>query len=325
MEMMGSVRSERSVVTVGMRVGPAEIDPGLASYEKVSGVAGTLKSVGSDTLLNLMNGWTELFTEFYPNVTVEVEGKGSGSAPPALTEGQAQLGPMSRAMKDSEIKEFEDAHGYKPTEVRVAVDALAVFVHKDCPLEEISLDQLRRVFSVVGPERITWGDLGVEDARYVREPINTHGRNSTSGTYAYFKEVALARNDFKATVKENPGSSGVVQSIAEDMFAMGYSGVGYNVPGVKKLRVSFADGEEAFPADAESAYSGDYPIARFLYVYLNRPPNGRVDPLTGEFMKMVYSREGQNVVVQNGFFPVTSGVAEQDLKRLGLWSAADRR
>jgi phosphate transport system substrate-binding protein len=294
----------------------ATIDSNLPTYKATSAVSGSIKSIGSDTMNNLMTLWGEEFKEFYPSAQIEVEGKGSSTAPPALIEGQAQFGPMSRPMKSSEVDQFEKTFGYKPVALRTGIDALAVFVHKDCPLDEISIDQLTDVFSVNGKD-MTWGDLGVSDAAWKNRPISMYGRNSASGTYGFFKSVALQGNDFKATVKEQPGSSAVVQGVATDKFAMGYSGVGYATADVKMLKVSL-DGDEAFGPEAEYANSGEYPLARFLYVYINADPIKGLDPLRAEFVKLIFSQQGQEVVLKDGYFPISATVAREDLQACGI-------
>lgn len=289
-----------------------QVDDELPTYKKAGDVSGSIKSVGSDTLNNLMTLWAETFNDYYPNVAVEIEGKGSSTAPPALIEGTSQLGPMSRAMKASEVDEFVKRFGYEPTPIRTAVDALAVFVHKDNPIDSLSLEQVKRIFSVDGKEGITWGDVGVTDPRWANQPISLYGRNSASGTYGYFKEVALGKADYKASVKEQPGSSSVVQGVARDRFGIGYSGIGYKTADVKAVAI---DGVEA---NAENAYSGDYPLARFLYVYLNVPPGEQPNPVVREFVKLVFSQQGQQVVIKDGYFPVTKVVAQQDLEKLNI-------
>ncbi len=298
-------------------VADVKVDPKLPYYTPTQGVTGKLKSVGSDTMNNLMTAWFESYEKFYPNVQTEVEGKGSSTAPAALIEGAAQFGPMSRPMKGSEIDAFEKAFGYKPTLLRTGIDALAVYVHKDCPLEEISMEQIEQVFSVSGPG-LTWGDLGVTDSAYRNKPISLYGRNSASGTYGYFKDVALNKNDYKPSVKEQPGSSAVVQGVANDRFAMGYSGLGYMTSGVKALSVSLSDRDEAFEPNAENASSGEYPIARFLYLYVNKNPNQALEPLRAEFIKLVFSQQGQEVVIKDGYFPVPAAIAKKELASIGL-------
>jgi phosphate transport system substrate-binding protein len=294
-----------------------QVDSGLPVYKPVQGVSGSLKSVGSDTMNNLMTLWGEEFRKFYPNVKIEVEGKGSSTAPPALIEGQSQFGPMSREMKGSEIDQFEKKFGYKPTALRTGIDVLAVYVHKDCPLDEISLEQVRKIFSVEGGA-MTWGELGIKDAAWASKPISLYGRNSASGTYGFFKEHALEKKDFKPTVKEQPGSSAVVQGIATDKFAMGYSGIGYRTADVKPLKLKKSAKDEAVAPSAETAYDGSYALSRFLYVYVNAKPGTELEPLRAEFIKMVFSRQGQEGVLKDGYIPVTAEVALADLAKLGI-------
>ncbi|MEM1071859.1 MAG: phosphate ABC transporter substrate-binding protein [Planctomycetota bacterium] len=294
----------------------AQLDPALPEYAPRDGVTGSIKSVGSDTMNNLMTFWAEEFMREYPGVTVEVTGKGSSTAPPALTEGQSQFGPMSRAMKASESDSFEARHGYKPTQMRTGIDCLAVFVHKDAPIESLTLYQIEQIFSVSGDD-MTWGDLGVEDPRFKFRPITLYGRNSASGTYGYFKKMALNGSDYKPSVKEQPGSSSVVQAVGSDPFSMGYSGLGFQTQDVKALSIS-VDDEEPVEPSGENAYSGDYPLARFLYVYVNKDPARPLDPLREEFIRLVFSRQGQEAVLKDGYFPLSNAVAVGQLKQLGL-------
>ena len=298
-----------------------EVDAKFRQYAKVSGVSGNLKSVGSDTLNNLMTLWSEAFRSNYPNVKIEIEGKGSSTAPPALIEGTSQFGPMSREMKPKELDSFEKKFGYKPSRVRVAVDALAVFVHKDNPIKCLSLKQLDAIFSKNRksgyPNDIrTWGDLGLT-GEWADKPISLYGRNSASGTYGYFKQVALFKGDYKDTVKEQPGSSAVVQGVASDKYAIGYSGVGYKTADVRTVPLSVEAGD-CYDATADNAYSGNYALARFLYIYLNRNPNEALDPQRREFIKFVYSKRGQEIVIKDGFYPVSYALATTDMKALGI-------
>lgn len=298
-----------------------EVDPGLPSYTAVSGVSGNLKSIGSDTLNNLMTLWSEGFRAKYPNVKIAIEGKGSSTAPPALIEGTAQFGPMSREMKSKEIDAFEKKFGYKPSVVRVAVDSLAVFVNKDNPIKCLTLKQVDSIFSKTRkggtPNEIkTWGGLGLT-GDWKDKPISLYGRNSASGTYGYFKEVALFHGDYKDGVKEQPGSSAVVQGIATDKYAIGYSGVGYKTADVRTVPLAVQEGK-CFDATAQNAYDGNYPLARFLYIYFNKKPNESLDPLMAQFIKYVFSKEGQTVVIKDGFYPVSKALAEEDLVKLGI-------
>lgn len=296
----------------------AAVDPNLPDYTKVSGISGSLNSVGSDTLNNMMTLWSEAFQALYPNVRIQIEGKGSSTAPTALIEGTAQLGPMSRSMKSSETDAFEAKFGYKPTEVSVAIDALAVFVHKDNPINALDFKQLDAIFSNTykrgGQDISRWGQLGLT-GDWAQRPISLYGRNSASGTYGYFKDVVLDKGDYKASVKEQPGSSAVVQGIASDLYGMGYSGIGYKTPGVKTLSLS-VDGSEAAAPTAENCISGEYPLARLLSIYVNKAPNGKLDPLTYEFLRFILSRQGQEVVARDGYYPLPAPVAAELLEKL---------
>jgi phosphate transport system substrate-binding protein len=297
-----------------------KLDPGLESYKAVSGVSGNLSSVGSDTLNNLMTLWAETFYKFYPNVKIQIEGKGSTTAPPALISGTAQLGPMSRPMRGTEIDQFEKKFGYKPTPIRTSVDALAVFVNKDNPLKCLTMGQVDAVFSKsrrhgYKEDVKTWGQLGLT-GDWANRPISLYGRNSASGTYGFFKEHALKNGDFKDEVKEQPGSASVVQGITVDRFGIGYSGVGYATAGVRAVPIAEKEGAACVEATAENSYAGTYSLARFLYVYINKAPGKALDPLTHEFVKLMVSKEGQETVVKDGYFPVTAAIAKEEIAKL---------
>jgi phosphate transport system substrate-binding protein len=292
------------------------IDQNLADYTPVSGISVKLTSIGSDTLNNLMTYWAEDFQKIYPNVKIEIEGKGSSTAPPALISGTAQIGPMSRKMKAEEIDAFEKQYGYKPRIVAVAIDALAVYVNKDNPLESLTLQQVDAIFSATrkrgGQEIKTWGQLGLT-GEWANKPISLYGRNSASGTYGFFKEHALKNGDYKGSVKEQPGSASVVQGIENDRFGIGYSGIGYQTSGVRALPLSPADGQPAVAASAEAARSGAYPLSRFLYVYVNQAPGKPLDRLTAEFIRFILSADGQRIVLKSGFDPIDAATAAKQL------------
>ncbi len=297
-----------------------EIDHAIPVYEKSSGVSGNLSSVGSDTLANLMTLWAEDFKREYPNVNIQIQAAGSSTAPPALAEGTSNLGPMSRKMKDKEIESFEDRFGYKPTAIRVAIDALAVFVNKDNPVKGMTIAQVDAVFSSTRrcgfPQEINrWGQLGVQGT-LENSAIQFFGRNSVSGTYGYFKEKALCEGDFKANVNEQPGSASVVQSVGTSSNAIGYSGIGYRTSNVKAVPLANEEGDDPIEATTENATSGKYPLARFLYVYVNKHPNKPLPPLEHEFLKLVLSQAGQVTVVKDGYVPLPASVVERELEVL---------
>lgn len=283
-----------------------ELDPRLPEYTKVPGISGNLNSIGSDTLNNLMTLWAEGFAEFYPNVNIQIEGKGSSTAPPALIEGTAQLGPMSREMTSREIDAFEKKFGYKPTGIRVAIDALAVFVHKDNPVPGLNLAQVDAIFSKTrkrghAEDISDWGQLVPQ---WQGRAISLFGRNSASGTYGFFKEHALSKGDYKPTVKEQPGSSAVVQGVASDLYAIGYSGIGYATSGVRALPLAEKPGQPFVEPSYDNCLNGSYPLARFLYVYVNKKPNEPLPPLVREFVRFIESRQGQEIVLKDGYFPL---------------------
>jgi len=311
--MMGT-----ALAAMNLNAEESHIDASVPNYETVSGVSGNLNSIGSDTLNNLMTLWAEGFKKAYPNVNVQIEGKGSSTAPPALIEGTAQIGPMSRPMKAEEIDAFEKKFGYKPTEVNVAVDALAVFAHKDNPLKGMSMPQVDAIFSSTrkagGADITEWGQLGLSD--WKGRAISLFGRNSASGTYGFFQEHALAKGDFKPSVKEQPGSSAVVQGIGGDIYALGYSGIGYKTSGVRALPLSSENGGEFFEANYANALSGDYPMARFLIVYVNKKPGEPLDKLTLEFLKFVLSKEGQMIVEKDNYFPMPAELSAETVEAL---------
>jgi phosphate transport system substrate-binding protein len=300
--------------------GPPKLDPALPGYKAVSGVSGNISSIGSDSLNNLMTLWAENFGKFYPNAKIQIEGKGSSTAPPALISGTAQLGPMSREMKGTEVDAFEKKYGYKPTPIRTSVDALAVFVNKDNPIKCLTITQVDAVFSKSrrqgGKEDIkTWGQLGLT-GEWANKPISLYGRNSASGTYGFFKEHTLKNGDYKDEVKEQPGSASVVQGATVDRFAMGYSGIGYATAGVRAVPLAEKEGAKCYEADPENAYAGTYPLSRFLYVYVNKAPGKPLDPLTREFVKLMVSKEGQEVVIKDGYFPIPASIAKEELNKV---------
>jgi len=291
-----------------------------APYQKVSGVSGSLTSVGSDTMNNMMTLWAEMYRKFYPSVKIQVEGKGSGTAPPALIAGTSQFGPMSRQMKPAELDAFEAKHGYKPTELKTSYDALAVYVNKDNPIESLTLAQVEAVF---GKNRArgykanvtTWGQLGLT-GDWANRPISLYGRNSASGTYGFFKEHVLRNGDFKDTVKEQPGSASVVQGVTEDRFGMGYSGIGYKTSGVGAVPLSETPTSAISDGSYDDVKSGKYPLWRFLYIYINKAPGKSLDPIVSEFLKLIFSKEGQDVVVKDGYMPLTGVQCQQELSKL---------
>ncbi len=290
-------------------------DPNWKTYTRVSGVSGNLNSIGSDTLNNLMTLWAEGFRKHYPNIKIQIEGKGSSTAPPALIEGTAQLGPMSRKMKGKEMDVFEAKFGYKPTPFPVAIDALAVYVNKDNPIAGMTVPQVDAAFSKSRRQGYThdittWGQLGVKGS-FAKTPVSLYGRNSASGTYGFFKKKVLQNGDYKDQVKEQPGSASVIQGVTKDRAGLGYSGIGYRTSGVRALSLAKKEGAIFVEPTFENAATGAYPLVRFLFVYVNKVPNKSLSPLVKEFLNFVYSREGQKVVIKDGYFPLSAKLIEK--------------
>jgi phosphate transport system substrate-binding protein len=304
-------------VASGAAFAGAKLDPNLPVYQKSSGVSGNLSSVGSDTLANLMTLWAEEFKRKYPSVNIQIQAAGSSTAPPALTEATANIGPMSRKMKSKEIASFEKRYGYKPTAIPVAIDALAIYVHKDNPIKGMTIADVDAVFSSTRKCRAkknikTWGDLGMAGV-WKNRAIQIYGRNSVSGTYGYFKKKALCKGDFKNNVNEQPGSASVVQSVSSSLNGIGYSGIGYKTSGVKSVPLAKKAGKPFVAATPDNAVSKKYPLSRFLYVYVNKHPNRPLAPLEREFIKLVLSKTGQQVVIKDGYIPLPAKVVEKAL------------
>jgi phosphate transport system substrate-binding protein len=295
-----------------------QVDPKLPRYKKKDGVSGKVSSIGSDTMNNLLALWGEAFKRIYPNVVIEFEGKGSSTAPPALLAGTAQLGPMSRPMKGEEMDAIEKKYGFKPTAINTSIDALAVYVHKDNPIESMTLQQVDAVFSKTrrGGHRsdiTNWNEI---DSKLGNSPISLYGRNSASGTYGFFKEHALFRGDYKDAVKEQPGSAAVVQGVSRDRNGIGYSGIGYKTTGVKGLAIAEKPGAQPFTPDYENAESGKYPISRFLFLYILKDPQKPLEPIVREFLTYILSYEGQNDVLKDGYYPLSLQSVTMELKKL---------
>jgi len=297
-----------------------KVDPSIPGYQKVSGISGNINSIGSDTMNNMMALWGETFQKMYPNVKIQVEGKGSSTAPAALIAGTAQFGPMSRTMKPTEIDQFEQKYGYKPSAVRTSYDALAVYVNKDNPIEKLTLAQVDAIFSKTRKRGFkqnvtTWGQLGLT-GDWANRPISLYGRNSASGTYGFFKEHTLANGDYKDTVKEQPGSASVVQGVTEDRYGIGYSGIGYRTSGVKPVALAEKDGGAFSDGSYADVVSGKYPLNRFLYIYVNKAPGKPSDPIVREFLKLILSKEGQEVVLKDGYLPLTPQIVGEERAKL---------
>ncbi|MBD1576701.1 PstS family phosphate ABC transporter substrate-binding protein [Vibrio sp. S11_S32] len=293
----------------------------LPDYHKVSGVAGNLTSAGSDTLTTLMSMWAEDFQHIYPNINMQVQASGSSTAPTALTEATSQLGPMSRLMKVKEVESFEQQYGYPPVRLKIAIDAIGIFVHQDNPIKGLNFEQIDAIFSSTlqcgATQRLhSWQQLGVQ-ADWAKLGFQLFGRNSASGTYGYFKQNALCGGDFKREVNEQPGSAAVVQSVASSVNSIGYSGISYQVSKARLMPIAI-QGDHYIEATRNNILSGQYPLSRYLYLYVNKNPLKPLPHNQAEFLKFIFSQQGQKSVEKDGYVSLSTQLAEQQLKKVGL-------
>lgn len=303
-------------------LGQVEVDPKLPDYKPRSGVSGKIDTVGSDTMNNLAQLWTEEFKKYYPGVAAAIDAKGSSNAIPALVNGSATFGPMSRDAKKSEIQAFNQKFGYDPVLLPTSIDMVAVYVHRNNPVDSLSFQEIDAIFSSTRKggavkQATTWGAVGIK-GELADKRIECYGRNAASGTYGYFKEKVLVDGDFGDWVTENAGSSAVVQSVGSNLSGIGYSGIGYRTPNVKPLKLSAARGEPAVAAEAANAYDGSYPLARPLYLAVNYDPRKPLEPLRAEFLRYILSKQGQMQVAKDGYLPLDAATAAQTLAMVGI-------
>jgi phosphate transport system substrate-binding protein len=290
------------------------VDSGLPSYTKASGVTGSLVSIGSDTMDSLMEAWLESFVSNY-GISTKLLGLGSSAAVPALIEGNAQLGPMSREMKAEEIERFERRYGYKPTKITVVMDAINVIVSNANTIKAISLQELGGIYFKNGQKDITsWEHMGVKSLK--GRPISVFARASDSGTASFFREKVLSNGDYKSGIKEMNLSATVVRNITFDRFAIGYCGAADLVPEVKAVPVAEKKGGQAYDANYENVMGGKYPLSRNLYIYVNRHPQNGLPQSVSEFIKFALSRDGQEIAVKKGYLPLNADMCNQEKTKL---------
>jgi phosphate transport system substrate-binding protein len=274
--------------------------------------SGTLTSVGSDTASALMTRWAAGFQARHPAAHIQAQGSGSASAPIALVEGAADLGPMSRPMSTREDAAFRTRFGYAPTGFVVAHDAIAVFVHADNPRSRITLAELDAIYSstrdcgAARPVR-QWAELDASTITSpTQPPILATGRDSGSGTHELFREVALCGGRYRPEVIAWPGNGAVVATVASNREAIGYAGLGYVNGLVKMLAVARDTTDDATAPDAHTVASGRYPLARAIRVYVNKRPHQPLAPLPQAFVAYILSDEGQQLVRHEGFIPLNA-------------------
>lgn len=261
--------------------------------------ATALQIQGSDTMVNLVQAWAEAYSKVDPAVNVEVGGGGSGVGIAALINGTIDIATASRDMKADEKSKAKAATGQDPREFTVGYDCLAIFVHKNNPMTEISIEQLDKIFAENGSVT-KWSELGVTVPGCDSTEIIRVSRQSSSGTYEFFREHVLNKKDFKLGSRDMNGSKEVVELVGSTPCAIGYSGMGYATADVKMLKVAQKPGATAFPPTVENAQSKNYPIARPLYLYTAGDPDGNAK----KYISWILSGDGQKIVEETGYVPV---------------------
>lgn len=303
------------------QVKPA-LDSKIAPYQVAAPVKGAVDIEGSETMKPMTESWASDLRLLYPGLTITVTNTGSETGLARLMEGKAQIAAMSRRMTPPEIVEFTREFGYEPTEVPVAVDALAVFVHKDNPIEGLTLAELDAIFSKERRRGLkypvnSWGDVILFAGEWKEAPIRLYGRNGNSGTAAFFREHVLNGADLKKTMVVGAGSASVVVELMKDRFGIGFSGIGYQTSGIRPVPLASVQGGRYVEPNFQTAMDGSYPLRRNLYLYINRPPKTALPPPVTEFVKYALSQQGQQIVIDHGYYPL----ATPELSRLtSMWT-----
>ena len=311
-------------------------------YVPQGALTGELHSIGTDTMDTLTLAWLEIFRRAHPQVEATMEARGANTAFPGLLSGESQLAPLSRAASAKEIETFTKKFGYAPTEIRVTLgtyDAfglsppIVIFVHRDNPLNALTLAQLEEIFARDG-KITTWGQLGL-GGEWADRSIALWGLRLPNGTATFFQEAAMHRRDFRPTMILRPTADGLSRSaqrapnggvqafgdilagIARDRFALGYAASGYETTGLKPLALAPTADRAAVAPTRENVASLRYPLVRFTYLYLNRAPGQPLAPNVGEFLRLVLSQQGQDLVAQrSGFLPLPARIACEELAKL---------
>lgn len=313
-------------------------DASLNHYSPQAQITGTFKVQGSETMYPLMSRLTMEFQRRQPKVAIEVKGGGSTKAvaeflqPPLSKTGKVMLleeraGSFkmiatSRELFDAEVKEFVAQHGYEPTAIPVAVDAVALYVHKDNPITGLTLDQIDAMFSTTRNRgqktAITqWGQLGLTEG-WEKAPIQLYGRDRKSGTRAFFQDHCLAGGEFMVGLHEEPGAASVILDLGRDQLGIGYSGLGLQSSTVRMIPLADAAGMPYVMPSAATVADQTYPLRRVLYLYIDKAPNTSIPSAAQEFLTFIMTQEGQEAVTKAGFFPLPAGEATKSAVALGL-------
>ncbi len=300
-----------------------ELDPAIPSYSQEASVAGKFLVSGSDTMRPLIQAWVNDLHRRNPRLKISVDGSGSETGLSALLEHRSEAAAMSRRMTAREIAEFVKEYGFEPTEVPVAIDALAVFVHRDNPLPGLSLDELDAMFCLQRHRGLpyivdSWGLVGLHD-EWFDAPVNLYGRNGNSGTSYFFREEVCKGGTFQPRMVNADGSASVVMDVMRDRFGIGFSAIGYRTSLVKPLPVAAVKGGRYVEPTFEQAMNGSYPLRRNLYLYIAHPVSlASVQPVS-TLVQFALSAQGQQLAIDYGYFPLTV----QEIARLRTkWSSS---
>jgi phosphate transport system substrate-binding protein len=301
--------------TIETAAPPIIVDARLADYRRVDKLDGKIRSVGSSTLSNLINRWSEAFKLLYPTVEVDITGGGSSIAVAALLENRADLAPMSRPMNAKELSDFQAKFGYPPTRITVALDAIAIYVNKSNPLEALTLTQLDSVFSAShkrGGESIkTWGQLGLS-GEWADLDIQAKGPAKTHGMYTIFKEMVMGNGEYRYDLKSEPVSTSIVQNVGAEKSAIGFASYFFSSRRTRPLALSATNAGPYFLPTQQNCLAGKYPLARFLYVYVNKKPGSTLNATTGHFLGFICSKQGQETSAKEGNYPLNADVSVKE-------------
>jgi phosphate transport system substrate-binding protein len=290
----------------------------LPSYEPVAGLSGEINCIGAPTTTNLVARVATQFRQMYPNVTLPISSGLTDIGPSALLEGRADLVPMSRALTPEEIKDFAGKYGYAPTEIKVAADALAIFVEKRNPVPGLTLKQLDEIFSRTqrrgGSPIHTWGEAGLT-GEWADRPIVLYGYAPEDAAHQIFQQQVLEGGSFQLSMRAQRGGSSIVQGVAAVPGSIGFASIFFACKRVRTVPLAGADGRLYAPT-AENVNNHRYPLSRFLYICVNKPPRQPLGGPAAEFLRFLLSREGQQIVTEGGNFPLDAATLEQGRRGL---------
>ncbi|WP_437229843.1 PstS family phosphate ABC transporter substrate-binding protein [Planctomicrobium sp. SH661] len=293
------------------------VDPGLPVYPRTENLKGNVVMVGSYTMSQLGAVWADSFQKLYPEVEIKIDPKGSKNAVSSVISGEASFGLLSRQITEEEVKAFHDKFGYLPTVVTPALEPIAIYVHKDNPIESLSLAQLDAIFSKTlkrgaSKTATTWGDLGAA-GKWAATPITCEARKDETGSQVFFQAAILGNGEFRDDVKEHVSNLELVKSVATTPGAIGFGGASFVTPDVKAIALKWRDEDPAIKIT-----EANYPLVRPLQIVINRDPNAQLSENQREFLKFVFSQKGQQDVILGGFVPVQARAAQIALDAVDL-------